>query len=318
MSGGLVAICGCTCSVLGLSAQREMPLLLSCHAAAHRTLRPTALPLLLSPHSLRSTILAGHANEDPHFRVDCEDFGERLQRKAYSMRALRMPVVSCIGVMGALHAQLGHIHLPRTRHGGMPVLLPAIHPHPHHTLPSRAPDGNINTADPEWESPCLGDLEVVYLPWDVLFLDGRCVCHLPVLERRELLRRALREAPPEGGRACGRMGGHVACMWHGMAWRGTGVARYGMGVAWHGMGVAWLAWCCMHAPACCGVNACPRSPSPSTGYPLSPNGVLRGRVVPMLPGQPLLGTVAAPCLCRWSGFGSLVPSSLVFMRVGMR
>ncbi|PRW33324.1 DNA ligase 4 [Chlorella sorokiniana] len=118
--------------------------------------------------SLRSTILAGHANEDPHFRVDCEDF-----------------------------------------------------------------DGNINTADPEWEAPCLGDLEVVYLPWDVLYLDRRCVCHLPLLERRELLRRAVRDAPPEG-------------------------------------------------------------------YPLSPNGVLRGRVVPMLPGQPLLGHVAAPCLCSTS------------------
>lgn len=57
---------------------------------------------------------------------------------------------------------------------------------------------------------------------------------------------------------------------------------------------------------------------PVPGYPLSPNGVLRGRVVPMLPGQPLLGTVAAPCLCRWSGYGGLVASSLVFMRVAMR
>lgn len=109
------------------------------------------------------------------------------------------------------------------------------------TLRSRAPDGNINTADPEWEAPCLGDLEVVYLPWDVLFMDGRCVCHLPVLERRELLRRALREAPPEGGRACG-----WACGWAcGMYGRACGC----MGDMRHGM--AWQAVACMppHAVA---------------------------------------------------------------------
>ena len=37
------------------------------------------LPATLCLRSLRSTILAGHANEDPHFRVDCEDFGEHLK-----------------------------------------------------------------------------------------------------------------------------------------------------------------------------------------------------------------------------------------------
>lgn len=73
--------------------------------------------------------------------------------------------------------------------------------HPTALLPPCAPpppDGNINTADPEWEAPFLSDLEVVYLTWDVLYLDGRCVCHLPLLERRELLRRVVRDAPPEG------------------------------------------------------------------------------------------------------------------------
>ncbi len=78
--------------------------------------------------------------------------------------------------------------------------------HSTHVCALPSPDGNINTADPEWESPCLKDLEVVYLTWDVLYIDGRCVCHLPLLERRELLRRAVRDAPPQGGRALGRGG----------------------------------------------------------------------------------------------------------------
>lgn len=70
--------------------------------------------------------------------------------------------------------------------------------------------------------------------------------------------------------------------WHGMASRG--MAWHGCRMTWHGM-----------------VHDMPpfaRLALPS-GYPLSPNGVLRGRVVPMLPGKPLLGCVAAPCLCRW-------------------
>lgn len=95
--------------------------------------------------------------------------------------------------------------LVHAHHGEMSLASYSSAPPPS-PLPPPPPDGNINTADPEWEAPFLSDLEVVYLTWDVLYLDGRCVCHLPLLERRELLRRVVRDAPPEGA-WCGWLAG---------------------------------------------------------------------------------------------------------------
>ena len=42
------------------------------------------------------------------------------------------------------------------------------------------------------------DVEVVYVCWDVLHIDGRNVNSLPLLDRHKLLRKVVRDAPPEG------------------------------------------------------------------------------------------------------------------------
>ena len=46
------------------------------------------------------------------------------------------------------------------------------------------------------------DVEIWYVVWDVLLIDGAAVNEQPLLERKKLLRKAVRDAPPEGG--CGR------------------------------------------------------------------------------------------------------------------
>ena len=43
------------------------------------------------------------------------------------------------------------------------------------------------------------DVELWYVAWDILLINGAAVNEQPLLERKKLLRQAVRDAPPEGG-----------------------------------------------------------------------------------------------------------------------
>ncbi|GLC37312.1 hypothetical protein PLESTM_000567400 [Pleodorina starrii] len=57
---------------------------------------------------------------------------------------------------------------------------------------------SINTSDPDYVFPTAGEVELIYVAFDVLFIDGGSVLDKPLGERHQLLRRALRSCPPEG------------------------------------------------------------------------------------------------------------------------
>lgn len=52
--------------------------------------------------------------------------------------------------------------------------------------------------DPDYQRPRIGDVELVYIAFDVLFWGGHeCVTHLPLSERHALLRTMMRPDCPE-------------------------------------------------------------------------------------------------------------------------
>ncbi|KAK9834174.1 hypothetical protein WJX81_005346 [Elliptochloris bilobata] len=59
-------------------------------------------------------------------------------------------------------------------------------------------NGEIMTADPDYTTPRVRDLEVVYVAFDVLYCDGQSVINRPLVERHQLLNRLVSAAPAEG------------------------------------------------------------------------------------------------------------------------
>ncbi|GLI63887.1 hypothetical protein VaNZ11_007004 [Volvox africanus] len=57
---------------------------------------------------------------------------------------------------------------------------------------------SINTSDPDYVFPTAADVEVIFVAFDVLYIDDSSVLDKPLGERHQLLRRALRSCPPEG------------------------------------------------------------------------------------------------------------------------
>ncbi|DBA86388.1 TPA: hypothetical protein ACH3X2_005613 [Trebouxia sp. C0005] len=61
----------------------------------------------------------------------------------------------------------------------------------------------LYTSDPDYNPPCVGDIELVFIAFDILFVDEESVINRPLLERLDLLKAAI-QPPPEEGIPVGR------------------------------------------------------------------------------------------------------------------
>ncbi|DBA75732.1 TPA: hypothetical protein ACH3X1_010149 [Trebouxia sp. C0004] len=61
----------------------------------------------------------------------------------------------------------------------------------------------LYTSDPDYTPPCVGDIELVFIAFDILFVNEESVIDRPLLERLDLLKAAI-QPPPEEGIPVGR------------------------------------------------------------------------------------------------------------------
>ena len=106
---------------------------------------------------------------------------------------------------------------------------------------------------------------------DILYRDGQPLNTYPLHTRQQMLRQAVRDAPPDGDLAAAEVWGSTCTALLALR-RPAGVSA-----------------CNQHA-------AVPRPPS-HAGYPLGERGIVRGRVLLLLPGMPLFGDMPAPKIC---------------------